>query len=283
MSLSFYSQDDIRRSLGSVNISVSVNRSSQVFRDISPLSNRLSKFLKEHCKEDESSKGEPWFKTNESLYNKSFSDSCGLVNTSVMGSIEVSKHSKETGLLKNQFLLIRNSLKLLKSQVDIFMKINTETLRMEEQGQETIRNELKSLLDWLEPKIPEHRVQKQDPILRESLMIMGEENKSYKTSYNITDLKQDVIKLSDSMQEEPSLTINHFNEVNNLQAFMQKMENELDHLTDQLKVLEERIEAFEQLNWPELLNNLRIKVQEQTVKLCMSYIVRELDKDIFEA
>ncbi|CAH8821552.1 unnamed protein product [Trichobilharzia szidati] len=279
MSLSFYSQDDI------------LNRSSQVFRDISPLSNRFSKFLKEHCKEDESNKVEPWFKTNESLYNKkiivpktSFSDSSGPVNTSVMGSHEVPKLSKETGLLKNQFLLIRNSLKLLKSQVDIFMKIrNTETLRMEEQGQETIRNELKFLLDWLEPKIPEHRVQKQDPISRESPMVVGEANKSYEAPYNITDLKQDVIKLSDSMQEESSLTINHFNEANNLQAFMRKMENELDHLTDQLKVLEERIEAFEQLNWSELLNNFRIKVQEQTVKLCMSYIVRELDKDIFEA
>ncbi|KAH8874496.1 hypothetical protein KSF78_0008393 [Schistosoma japonicum] len=68
----------------------------------------------------------------------------------------------------------------------------------------------------------------------------------------------------------------------NIYAFMEKMEDDFKYLANKFEILAKKIETFEQLNWNELLHDFRRNIQEQTVKMCISYIVQELDRNIFE-
>ncbi|CAH8591735.1 unnamed protein product [Heterobilharzia americana] len=223
----------------------------------------------------------------------SSSESCsGSLNTSLLGSQETSKHNyRENNLLRNQITLIRNNLKLLKSQVDFLIKFrSTETGGLVQQVRETLKNELESLLNWLEPIKSEDTILKRNRTLRRSpRLIERQKIKSPETSFKIpeklspTSLSE-LIEISNFVQEDGSKKKeDNFNEYNNLNVFMQKMENDFDYLTNEFKLLQKRVEAFEQLNWQELFNNFRVKIQEQTIKLCISYIIRDLDQDIFEA
>ncbi|CAH8620843.1 unnamed protein product [Heterobilharzia americana] len=223
----------------------------------------------------------------------SSSESCsGSLNTSLLGSQETSKHNyRENNLLRNQITLIRNNLKLLKSQVDFLIKFrSTETGGLVQQVRETLKNELESLLNWLEPIKSEDTMLKRNLTLRRSpRLIERQKIKSPETSFKIpeklspTSLSE-LTEISNFLQEDGcKKKEDNFNEYNNLNAFMQKMENDFDYLTNEFKLLQKRVEAFEQLNWQELFNNFRVKIQEQTIKLCISYIIRDLDQDIFEA
>ncbi|CAH8605396.1 unnamed protein product [Schistosoma margrebowiei] len=83
-----------------------------------------------------------------------------------------------------------------------------------------------------------------------------------------------------SLKETCLLETDENNTVNtSIHSFMKKMEDDFECLANEFKDLEKRIEKFEQLNWKELFHNFRIKIQEKTVKMCISYIIQKLDQN----
>ncbi|RTG81985.1 uncharacterized protein DC041_0005594 [Schistosoma bovis] len=122
---SFCSQDDI------------FNRSYQAFNNISPLSDRFSKFLREYAKDEENDDTKSWSKIKDNCSNKNgdslktslTESSSGSLNTSFLSSQEATKRSNtDNSLIKNQCTLIRNNLKLLRSQVDFLLKFNASEI-----------------------------------------------------------------------------------------------------------------------------------------------------------
>ncbi|KAK4468806.1 hypothetical protein MN116_007975 [Schistosoma mekongi] len=146
--------------------------------------------------------------------------------------------------------------------------------------------ELESLLKWLEPNYSKNKETRQNGVLPQSPRL---KSLSPKTFSNMHEINPDGIQENESENSVLSLNkacilkTNEDDAVNtNIYAFMEKMEDDFKYLANKFEVLAKKIETFEQLNWKELLHDFRRNIQEQTVKMCISYIVQELDQDIFE-
>ncbi|TNN08581.1 hypothetical protein EWB00_006925 [Schistosoma japonicum] len=284
MSSSFCSQDD------------AWNRSYQALNNTSPLSARFSKFLRDYAKEEESNDTDFSQKTRDSSLNKSNSylrtslteSSSGSLNTSFLSSQEATKRNNvDNNILKSQCTLIRNNLKLLKSQVDFLLKSNTSEVEgLDRQIHETLTKELESLLKWLEPNYSRNKETKQDEVLPQSPRLNSLSLKTLSDMHEITpdgiqenESKNSLLSLNKTcvLKTDENDTVN-----TNIYAFMEKMEDDFKYLANKFEILAKKIETFEQLNWNELLHDFRRNIQEQTVKMCISYIVQELDRNIFE-
>ncbi|CAH8604753.1 unnamed protein product [Schistosoma curassoni] len=266
---SFCSQDDI------------FNRSYQAFNNISPLSDRFSKFLREYAKDEENDDAKSWSKIKDNCSNKNgdslktslTESSSGSLNTSFLSSQEVTKRSNtDNSLIKNQCTLIRNNLKLLRSQVDFLLKFNASEIEgLDDRVRETVKKELESLLLWLGPNLP-----RSEEIMQNQIVC--------RSGIRSTSPKEDQIDSSTLLLKETcSFETYENNAVNtNIHSFMKKMEDDFECLANEFKDLAKRIEKFEQLNWKELFHNFRIKIQEKTVKMCISYIIQKLDQNNIE-
>ncbi|CAH8622749.1 hypothetical protein MS3_00008768 [Schistosoma haematobium] len=281
---SFCSQDDI------------FNRSYQAFNNISPLSDRFSKFLREYAKDEENDDTKSWSKIKDNCSNKNgdslktslTESSSGSLNTSFLSSQEATKRSNtDNSLIKNQCTLIRNNLKLLRSQVDFLLKFNASEIEgLDGRVRETVKKELESLLLWLGPNLPRSEEIMQNQIVCRSPGIKSTPTKVFSSSPEMVSntLQEDQIDSSILLLKETcSFETDENNAVStNIHSFMKKMEDDFECLTNEFKDLAKRIEKFEQLNWKELFHNFRIKIQEKTVKMCISYIIQKLDQNNIE-
>ncbi|CAH8642531.1 unnamed protein product [Schistosoma rodhaini] len=280
---SFYSQEDI------------FSRSFQAFNNISPLSDRFSKFLREYAKDEENDDTKSWSKIKDNGSNKSgdslktslTESSSGSLNTSFLSSQEATKRSYlDNSLIKNQCTLIRNNLKLLRSQVDFLLKSNTSEIEgLDDQVRETVKKEVESLLIWLGSNLPKSEELKQNQIVCRSPGIKIASSKVFFGSPEIVPSIPQENRIDNSvllLKETCSLETDGNNTVyTNIHSFMKKMEDDFECLAKEFKDLEKKIEKFEQINWKELFYNFRIKIQEKTVKMCISYIIHELDPNNF--
>ncbi|XP_018652961.1 hypothetical protein Smp_123220 [Schistosoma mansoni] len=239
---SFCSQEDI------------FNRSCQAFNNISPLSDRFSKFLREYAKDGENDDNKSWSKIKDNGSNKngdslktSLSESSsGSLNTSFLSSQEATKRSNmDNSLIKNQCTLIRNNLKLLRSQVDFLLKSSASEIEgLDDQVRETVKKELESLLIWLEPNLPKSEKLKQNQIVCRSPGIKITSSKVFFGSPEIVPSIPQENQIDNSvllLKETCSLETDGNNTVStNIHSFMKKMEDDFECLAKEFKDLEKK-------------------------------------------
>ncbi|VDP56131.1 unnamed protein product [Schistosoma margrebowiei] len=239
---SFCSQDDI------------FNRSHQAFNNISPLSDRFSKFLREYAKDEENDDTKSWSKVKDNCSNKNgdslktslTESSSGSLNTSFLSSQEATKRSNtDNNLIKNQCTLIRNNLKLLRSQVDFLLKFNASEIEgLDDQVRETVKKELESLLIWLGPNLPRSKEIMHNQIVCRS---PGVKNTSPKVFSSIPEIVSNILQENQidnsilSLKETYLLETDENNTVNtSIHSFMKKMEDDFECLANEFKDLEKR-------------------------------------------